>query len=241
MTTQEMITVIRDNLGDRTSGRIGSRDVDTVILESINIGIPQLVQELQPDYYNRTATINIVSGTAVYDLPVVDDDGGNIRIKDIYSHKVFNSAGTPYVFKQLNYHKFVEATRGLTEDIEGTPLYFALWGRSNKLHLDYVPTEDYTMHLYVESYPIAISATQLGTALPIDDEWLLVLESFCTAHCYLKLQQSQSYAIWQDNYLKQRDSVARSVNEKQSHGLGIGEGRARITDPVNDPSQRSWN
>ena len=91
MTLQDMINNVKDNLGNRVSGTIGSRTVDTVVLEAINLAIPHTVQEAQPDYYNRTATISVLVGTRVYSLPTLDSDGDTIRIKDIYSHRAFRA------------------------------------------------------------------------------------------------------------------------------------------------------
>lgn len=241
MTAQELINTVSDNLGNRSGGTIGSRTVSTVILEGINLGLPHLVQEAQPDYYNRITTLSVVAGTREYTLPVVDDDGGTIRIKDIYDVKGYRSDGTtPHTFVHVGFKEFINRTRGIVKDTTGNPQYFALWGKTNKIYFDYVPSENMTMEMYIETYPIAVSDTQLNVALPMDDEWNLVLEAFVTAHCYLKLQQVQMYTIWNDRYIKQKASVSRSTLSKQSHNQQMG-GVTSVSDPLLDPFIRRYN
>lgn len=241
MTGQELINAVKDNLGNRATGKIGNQSVDSVILKGINIGIPHLVLEAQPDYYNRTATVSITTSSATYAMPVEDDDGNDIRVKDIYSCKGYRSDGTPHTFIHLNYHDFVSRTMGLEQNATGTPCHFAIWGMDNTIHLDYLPTDTFSMILYVVSHPIAISATALTVPLPIHAEWDLVLEAFVTAYCYLKLQQTEMYVIWNDLYLKQKASVNRDNNLKQSHNLSMSGRTLRVSDPLLDPFVGDYN
>ena len=177
MKVQDMIDTVKDNLGNRASGRIGSRSVDVVVLEALNLAVPHCVQEAQPDYYNRTATINLIADTftasdppvqltvaqRVYPLPTLDDQGNPIRIKDIYSHRVYRGDGSDVVMKHLTYIEFVKMTSNYNLDYVGTPAYYALWGKDNDMTLDYFPSEPYTMILYVESYPDLITSAMLQT------------------------------------------------------------------------------
>lgn len=241
MKTQDMINAVKANLGNRASGRIGGFDIDVAALNAINIVLPQMLQENDPEYYQRTASLSLVTSTREYDLPVADSDGNTIKIKDIYAHRCYRADGTEVSLLQLNYKDFVERTINYNLEFEGTPKYFAIWGRGQKFYLDYLPSEDYTMTLYVETYANLLSAADLNTALPLDDRWNLVLESGTTAYLYLKLQQLDMYQFWQDLYLKQKASVGRTELEKQTKNIEVGMRTPLVTDPVNDPSVRRWN
>jgi len=255
MKVQDMIDTIKDNLGDRASGKIGSRSVDVVVLEALNLAVPHCVQEAQPDYYNRTTTINLIADTyndaeppvlltqaqRVYPLPIVDDQGNGIRIKDIYSQRVYRADGSDVAMKHLSYHEFVKLTRNYSLDYVGTPSYFALWGQDNDMTLDYFPSEPYTMILYVESYPEVITSAMLQTPLPIDDQWNIVVEAYATKHCYMKLQQSEMAMIWDNLYNREKASVSRMESDKQSHNVDASGKTISIGDPVLDPFVSRWN
>ncbi len=241
MTNQQMLDNVKDNLGNRASGRIGSRDVDTVVLDALNVAVPHCVQEAQPDYYNRTATIAIVQGTREYELPVVDTDADTIRIKDIYTHRCFRAGNTEVILHHVNYAEFVRRVPDYALAVEGTPSLFSLWGKTNKLHLDYVPWEALTLSLFVEVFPNLIETSDLATALPINEQWNLAVEAKATSYCYLKLQQREMYAIWEDTYLKQKPSIQRQENRKHGHNQGGQKVGRHISDPVNNPAVRDWN
>lgn len=241
MTPQDLIDTVKDNLGNRSSGRIGNRSVDVVVLEALNLALPHAVLEAQPDYYKRTCTINIVTGTQAYDLPVLDDDGIDIRIKNIYAVRCSRAGGTGVHLEQTSFVSFVKDTPDYDQENEGLPSKFALWGKTNKLYLNYVPTEDLTLTLFVETHPITITSVNLTDPLPIGDEWNIVLEAFTTQHCYLKLQQLDMYTIWNDLYLKQKAAISRDSNEKDSHGIGVGTPGGCSNDPLLDPFVSRWN
>lgn len=241
MTAQDMINTVKDNLGNRASGRIGNRAVDTVVLEAINLAVPHITIEAQPDYYNRTATISLITSSQVYDLPVIDSDGADIRVKDIIAHRCYKSDGTPVMLEQVTFAKFVRLAPDYEQAIEGIPTYFSLWGSTNKLYLNNLPSEALTLKLFVETYPIAISSSNLNSPLAIDDQWSLAVEAFATQHCYLKLQQTQMYTIWNDLYLKQKGSISRNEDRKHGHGMQVGKSSGYVSDPVVDPFTERYN
>lgn len=241
MKVQDMMNTVKDNLGNRASGRIGSRDVDVVVLEALNLAVPHTVQEAQPDYYNRTATLSLITTARTYDLPTSDSDGNVIRIKDIYSHRAYRADGSDVPLKHVSYHEFVKITRNYNLDYVGTPSYYALWGKDNKLTLDYFPSEPYTLALYVESYPQLITSAMLQTALPIDDQWNIVVEAYATKHCYMKLQQTEMAMIWDNMYNNEKASVSRMESTKQSHNVDASGKTTMVGDPVLDPFVSRWN
>jgi hypothetical protein len=257
MKTSDMIQTVKDNLGNRNSGRIGGRDIDVVVLEAINLAVPHCVLEAQPDYYNRTATINFLStkykqpvadppvisqnAQREYELPTIDSDGEPLTIKNVYGFRCARTDGSFVKMMQLNFKEFVDRTANYDLDFEGTPQYFGFWGKTNTLHLDYIPSEDYTFTMYVEAFPQVILSTQLNTQLPINDQWNIVVESFATKHCFLKLQQTEMFIIWEKLYKDQKKSIGRDESVKQGENIRQGDKRGMSTDPALDPRVSRWN
>ena len=241
MTNQEMINNVKDNLGNRVSGRIGSRSVDSVVLDALNLALPHIALEAQPDFYNRTCTIALASGSKRFALPVFDSSGDAITIKDIYGIRLSDLSGNGFNLTQLVYSEFVKRTPNYEQDRVGTPKYLAMWGKANELTFDTVTDKDYTLTLFAEAYPEIVTTSDLTKAMPIDEHWALAVEAFATQHCYLKLQQTEMYAIWNDLYLKQKASISRTENQKQSANITASGSGSNITDPLNDPFVRRWN
>jgi hypothetical protein len=236
-----MMNNIKDNLGNRTSGRIGSRPVDSVVLDAMNLAIPHTVIEAQPDYYNREASIAVLTNVRDYPLPTVDVDSDTIRIKDIYSHRMYRTDGTDVLLKHLSYLEFIKRTSDYALNITGTPSFYALWGKTNKLTFDYVPSENFTLTLYVEVYPQPIVTGNLSGPLPIDDQWSMVVEAYATKHCYLKMQQTEMYQFWDELYNREKASISRQENKKQNDNVSVQGTGAHINDPLNNPFVRNWN
>ena len=193
------------------------------------------------EYNTDDPPVLIQAAQREYDLPIIDTDGAEIRIKDIYGHRCFRADGTEVSMLHLTYNNFIKRTPNFPLNFVGTPSYFALWGKSNKLYLDYFPSEDYTLTLYVESYPIIMRSTQLTTPLPVDPQWDIVVEAFATKHCYLKLQQTEMYQFWDDLYDRQKSSISRNESTKQSHNVDAGAKVPSISDPVLNPFINNWN
>ena len=238
MTAQGIIDTVKDNLGNRATGRIGGRSIDTVCLEVLNYAVPHLVQEAQPDYYNRTAIIPLVQASREYDMPVLDTDGDTIRVKDLHSWRCYRVSGTEVKLDKLNYRQFVNRITDFEQETVGTPRWFSIWGKNNTIYIDYFPSEDMTLKLFVETYPNEIKSSELKTPLPLHDQWTIVVEAFVTQHCFLKLQQSEMYVIWRDLYLTQKASISR--NESQKHSLEASP-QGGVSDPVLDPFVGRWN
>lgn len=256
MRVQDMIDSIKDNLGSRNSGRIGTRDVDTVVYEALNLAVPHCCQEAQPDYYNRTASFPLLNeiwddtvdppvmtqaAVREYPMPTVDVDGIAVRIKTIYGYRLVRSGNTEAAIKQLNYSDFIQRTQNYSLKYTGTPSYFSLWGKNNTIHFDYFPSEPMEFIMYVEVYPELITTTGAQSPLPLPDQWNIVIEAYATKHCYLKMQQTEMYTFWNDLYDREKRSVMRTENDKHAQGIDADSKRALITDPVLDPRARTWN
>ncbi len=245
MQAQIMIDNIASNLGNRNSGVIGNQPVASVILSAINLAIPHLAQECDPDYYKRVVTLPVVAGTREYILPVLDDSGQTLRIKDILAWQFADEDDNSCTMEMRNWTDFVrrnpDYTKGFTSGDVGTPTEFAIWKDGTQLYFNEVPDRVYYLILYVNAYPSTIASNKVNEAMPIDDQWLIAVEAYATAHCYLKLQQVQMYQFWQDLYLKEKASINRTEQRKQTQGISAGPYSQGINDPVLDPFRKSWN
>jgi hypothetical protein len=241
MTNQEMINSIKDNLGNRTSGRIGSRTVDAVVLDALNLALPHLVVEAQPDYYNRETDVTINIGQRTYAMPVVDSDDDVIRVKDIYSFRMTRADGTDIMVQQLNYADFIKRTSDYELNVGGTPSFFSVWGSQNKFTFDYVPAEIFKFRLYVEVYPNTIAADNLSGALPIDDQWNVCVEAYATKHIYLKMQQTEMYQFWQELYDREKAAITRMESKQHSKNIKVGSRTPTLSDPALNPAVKNWN
>jgi hypothetical protein len=81
----------------------------------------------------------------------------------------------------------------------------------------------------------------LGTAMPIHAQWDLAVEAFTTKYCYLKLQQTEMYAVWDDLYNKQKASLSRDESDKQSKNISASGNNPSVSDPLLDPFVNQWN
>jgi len=245
MTLQQMIQSVSDNLGNRSSGRIGSRPVEDVILEAINLAVPHCVLEATPDYYNRTCVLELLpeydESERDYALPTHDTDMAEIRIKNIMGHRATKDDGTYVSMRQVTYQEFVSLTKDFDQDIVRDPTIFSLWGKDNRLHIDSRPPELIGLTLFVETYPIPLTNAMLEQQLPLDPQWDIVVEAFATAHCYLKLQQTQMYAVWTDLYNKQKASISRDEYVKHGKNIESGISNGYSQDPTFDPFVHSWS
>lgn len=229
MTLQEMITTIKSNLGNRSDGTIGTQPVDTAVLHAINIGLQECVKKTDPRDYDSTVEISIPSGTAqVIPLPLVEGR----RIKDIVRIRfVRDSDNNQTNIIRCTYDQFIILTPDQLAETEGTPSYISFY--KDSIYLNRVPTEDYTLVLYVELYPILLTVENLNEVLPINTEWDLAIEAYATHYCCLKLQQTVQAAYWKDLY---REQVKQNTGIKRRRDMrGQGVNIIQATEYVNNP------
>jgi hypothetical protein len=245
MQAQVMIDNIASNLGNRNSGVIGNQPVNSVILSAINLAIPHLAQECDPDYYKTTVTISLVAGTREYTLPTLDDNGDTLRIKEIIAYHFYDEDNNQQCIHMRNFTDLVRGnpnfTWGYTLGNTATPTEFSLWDSGTKLIFNYTPDRVYNLRLYVDRYPGTILVANVNEPMPIDDQWIIAIEAYATAHCYLKLQQTQMYQFWQDLYLREKKSINRTEQRNHAHGISASNPTRNINDPLLDPFARSYN
>ncbi|MDB4261294.1 hypothetical protein N9878_00365 [bacterium] len=217
MTLQQLITNIETNLGDRATGVIGNTPVASVILQAVNLSVPQCVKLANPENYDRTLKMTLnAAGGREYDIPTVD---GN-RIKDITHIRASRSDGTSLGISKVTFSQFVSMTLDYDQELEGVPSLLAF--REGKVIINRIPTETYNLTLFVEVYPIDLTNLDLEVALPIDPEWYLAVEAYATWYCYQKLQQANMAQYWLKTYEDQKNQNNQMVRKKDIRGQGMG-------------------
>jgi hypothetical protein len=222
MTLQDLISSVEVNLGDRASGVIGNVPVATVILAGVNLGLPQCVKLANPTYYDKTATLLLETGSETeFELPPVTINDVAHKIKDIvYVRSSRASDGSPVTIQKVTWSEFMEVTRDYDQQLQGVPAFLAY--RENKVYINRIPSEDYTLSFFCEVWPANLSPADLQTSLPIDPEWGLAVEAFTTYYCYLKMQQKTMSEFWMNAYEEQK-SINSQVKRKQDiRGQGKG-------------------
>ena len=83
-TYQDVIDLVKGNLGNRSGGKIGSLDTDTAVLKYVNEAIRMLGKKF-PDIESleRTAEVTVTTAKAEYALPLQDTSGGDIVVAEI--------------------------------------------------------------------------------------------------------------------------------------------------------------
>ena len=239
MNVKNMATNIKTNLGDRSTGMIGSESVDTVVKRAINDAITHIAVQASPDRFNRFAEIKLIPSKNEYALPTQDLDGNQIQIKNILVAQLIDSDKNQLDFAQLMLSNFIQNTDYLRDEV-GVPRYFALWGELNKVLIDEFPDQEYTLKLYVEIFPPLVSSIDSTEELPFDRQWESAVEAYATAYCYLKLQQTQMYAIWTDLFVKHKAVASTTDREKHANPM-LSHSPPAVTDPVLNPFINRWN
>jgi hypothetical protein len=239
MLISEMVTSVKENLGNRSSGVIGGTPVDTVVLAGINKGFTQIAKMAAPEYYNRFATIPLVLGTNEYDIPVVDTDGNTIVVKQILSTRLTRTdEQTTYGSAQITAENYMRARKPSTEET-GIPNLFLY--QNKKILFTKFPDETWNFDMVVRVKPIPFTSAQANiTEIPVDDIWEETIESYATYYCFMKLQQMAEAGTWFANYsdTKRENKAVINKQPKMNHPNSL---EGLPTDPLTDPFVRRWN
>ena len=239
MLISEMVTSVKENLGNRASGVIGGTPVDTVVLAGINKGFKQIVKMAAPEYYNRFAHIPLVIGVQEYDIPVVDTEGEAIVVKQILAVRLTRTGeNSSYGCAQVTAENYMRARKPSTEET-GIPSIFLYQNR--KIRFTRFPDETWNFDMVVRIQPISFTSAQANTTeIPVDDIWEETIESYATYYCFMKLQQMAEAGTWFANYsdTKRENKAVINKQPKMVHPNTLD---GLPTDPLTDPFTQRWN
>ena len=239
MLISEMVTSVKENLGNRSSGVIGGTPVDTVVLAGINKGFTQIIKLANPDYYTRFASLDLVVGTHEYPEPTVDKDGEPIKIKQILAVRL-NRIGefTTWASAQITAENYM-LTRKPSLEETGIPNLFLY--QNKVFYFTKYPDESWTFEMSVRVYPTAFTSTAANTTeVPVDDIWHQTIESYATYYCFMKLQQMAEAGVWFGDYgdTKRENKAIINKQPAMKHPNAL---VGTPSDPLTDPFVRRWN
>lgn len=238
-TLNNMLTSVKQNLGNRSSGVIGGTPVDTVVLAALNKGFKNIVKLATPDYYNRIATLSLVVGTNKYAIPTTDVDGNTIKVKQIVGAQLSLTTDTSIFYtEQINYSEFLRYDVPDPANI-GIPRVFAQY--KDKLYFTKYPDNTYNMTLAVNIIPADFTVNQLNIELGLDDMWYEVLEAYATHYCFSKLQQKTDAAFWYEIYDNAKRECKATRNKQPFNKQPRTDGGYYSANPTADPFVRRFN
>ena len=204
MLTSTMITNILSNLGNRSSGLIGSQTTTVVALIGINKAIRKLCTTTRTISNEYFIQVTVPDDAAFVAMPSVDVADVAIAVTEIISYVLTlpgetNSLGINY----LTAPRF-DLFNGVTDSGEsGKPTEFCWY--ANKLYFGPYADQEYTLHLKVKAIPAELTdATpeegEPAESIPLHTAWLDAIEAYATHYCFLKLQQVQNASSWLATY-----------------------------------------
>ena len=237
-TLNDMITSVKQNLGNRSSGVIGGTPVDTVVLAGLNKGFKNIIKMANPYYYDRMVSLDIVVGTNIYPYPTQDIDGNTIKIKQFGASRLFQVGNTDiYHTRQVTAAEYLMFR--VPDDADtGIPSTYTCY--ANKIWFVKYPDNAYTLQIAVNIVPADWSATQVNAVLPVEDIWIETIEAYTTHYCFAKLQQTQDSQYWFTLYENSKRENKGLINKEPNLRIPMEEG-GRMGDPITDPFVRRFN
>jgi len=240
MTVQQIIDNVKDHLGNRASGYIGSRATETVILDTINLCLLKISKcKKHIPAFEKVVTIAVSSGNYQYALPVMDSTGSQIKIKKFLRFVIAKPGETTgyNVSRITAFHR--DRVFPLTNTSHtGRPAYYSIYGSLMELYP--FPDDIYTMTGRAIVYPSRVLATGVdsGIGMEFDD----VIEEFATGECFARLQQPEDSNSWLSRYKQNLKETLASLDdypdeEQFLEGEGTLVGQMEITGPTSSKSR----
>lgn len=231
---------IKQNVGNRYTGRIGASTFEDTVLAKLN----NVVMAIGRDFWyipelQRKASIDVSSSGYSYSLPTVDEDSNTIRIRAITRATIVKDGESQgYSLVRLSEQERGSYFPRTSSDIAQTyPKYYS--EIAGKVELYPYPDGDYTVELVVTIYPTFLT---VNSTLPYGDEWNDCIEAGVTGQIFASLMLPDDATLWNRAYIDRMRSIKESMRQKPNWkpGFYICDGIVS-QDPVNDPFVRSYN
>lgn len=222
-TGSQLITAVKDHLGDRASGYIGSQSVDNAAMSSINRALLRICTRYSLEALQRNTTVAVTSSTNVYALPTTIG-AETIRIKNLATRPVTvrgsETTGVPMerlsIFQRDTTFPYTNNSR------TGRPLYYTIF--NSQFELEPWPDTTYTMYLRLNIWPTSFTSGTLAQSHQLGEEWDQPIEEFATFDCFAKLQQTADAQLWLGMFRESFRELIKSMNLKPDSTLGYSEG-----------------
>jgi len=239
-TGTELITAVKDHLGDRASGYVGSRGVDDAVLDSVNKAVERIPKKYNVIALQKNLTISVTTAAYKYAVPVTDDSGNTIRIKNIFRLvRVLSGETTGYPV-----HKITTWKRDLVFPLtnstvhSGPPSYYSIF--AGYIELYPYPDDTYSIYLRVNCFANKITSATQGQPQPLGEEWDDVIEAYATHDMFAKLQEPNDSKNWYDIYEEELKIVKASLEDDPDWSPSSAQFEEyRSNDYQNDPFIRS--
>lgn len=216
-TVADLVNSIKDNLGNRNTGNIGTRPVDTVVLDNINRTILNMAKAKKHiAAFERKISIAVNSSNYVYNIPTVDVNNQTIRIKKVIKMvSVRGTETTGYPIDRISTLRR-DTLFPLTNTTRvGRPVLYSAYGTQFEFYP--YPDTDYTVTGRVVIWPSPLLITDASTGFgPEFDE---VFEAGATTACFQTLQQIEDANYWAGLYKDLLAQMLASLDDYPDESL----------------------
>jgi len=219
-TGQQLIDLALSHLGDRSSGKIGSKTVLEAGIDTLNSAFLQLAKEYDSPALQHSLSIAVSNSAYEYDLPTLDNDSNAIRIKSFVAQpRILRDGETSdYQLPRVSKWKGAIATITPTSDRASSPRYYSKF--ANKIQIVPWPDTDYTLTIYVNVWPKVYAAANLTTEHEYGAEWDSTLEYFMAWELFTKLQQLEDANFFRQHYINAKRDTIQAVTKNNDLLLG---------------------
>lgn len=196
-TGQQVVEDIKDHIGGRANGQIGSRGVDEACLTSVNKATRNCVKTFNPQELESSIEIAITAGTFEYAIPTSTVNSITASIKNIVSlpSLQLNNETTGTYLNRIYVHTLDKLEPYRDVNRTGRPYIYVIFSKNIILYP--VPEDTYTLRMKVNLFPPDIILSQLTI---LDDIWNDAVEAYATFDVFAKLQQTQDAKTWYGIY-----------------------------------------
>lgn len=225
-TAQNIIDRVKDNLGNRNTGNIGSRSVDEAILDNINTCIMQIAKcKKHIAVWEKSISLTVTSANYKYAVPVVDPLGVTIRIKKIIKMvSVRGSETTGYPLARIHPLRRDSLFPLTNTSRTGRPELYSIY--ENTMEFWPFPDTTYTITGRVIIWPNALTINSQSTGL--GDEFDDVIENGATSSCFKSLQQLEDASSWDKDFKDSLDKTLACLDDYPDEDMFAGGGSSLI-------------
>lgn len=202
----EMVEIVRDNLGGETTETMSSAR----ILRFINQSYVEVCSANHFPQLETSTTITTSSGTAEYELSASD-------VLKVLA--VVDSTNYSELQEVINRHQYTQYTQGDTSSSTGVPVYWFISGvgDNSRYQMTFYPTPDgtYTITVFYTKRPTDLATSPTATSPIIPEPWDDSLITRATARGWRQLGDNKRAAEWMQ-LANQNDAAARNSSQELS-------------------------
>lgn len=216
MTTTEMVTLIKDHIGDRQTGFIGSQTVDAACLASVNKALRVItkIPNFNPEEQQEEQNLSLVTSAYSYTMPTFTHG----TLKSIISAVMKQTSETTgRSLIEIPISTFQTWFPIVDSSMTGRPVYFTFYHKTTVRFYPY-PDSTYTVTFLANCFPAELA---LAVDLPYDEIWDEAIEAYATFDVFAKLQQTQDAVNWRKIYKDARIETLGALRKYPSRALDI--------------------